>query len=187
MECKFADELMMKYMDGMITEKEANHLHDHLSQCDACTESFKVYDDILADFAEAPLYEAPDGFEEAVMAKVAACEVPYQKRAQGIDNLFTFAVGFVSVLFGIGFLLVMNREQIIHFMENSELFGGYARVISPMLNLVLEYTSNFMNAVIGFAVTMSGFVSDFRFIILAGCVALLATQYMIRKKGKVGA
>lgn len=185
MECSRSDKLIMKYMDSTITKNEAEMLHKHLSECSDCMEDFKIYDEIMTDFAEVELVPAPDNFEDAVMAKVLECGVEYGKRANAADSLFTFVIGAVSVLFGLGFMLVVNREQIMSYLLESDIFGPYAKTVSPMVNVVMEYTNSFINQITDFASGIGGIISDYKYIVLVGFVALLVAQYILRKKDKV--
>jgi hypothetical protein len=172
----------MKYMDQTITEKEALALHEHLSECEECMEDFKIYDEIMMSFAEAPLETLADDFEDCVMEKIAACGVAYEKRSMAVDSFVTFVIGTVSVLFGLGFMLVVNREQIMNYLMTSALFGDYARAISPMVNVVIEYTQNFINIVSNFAGAAGGLIADYKYVVLTGFVILLVAQYILRKK-----
>jgi hypothetical protein len=175
----------MKYMDQTITEKEALSLHEHLSECEECMEDFKIYDEIMTGFAESPLETLADGFEDLVMAKIDACGVTYEKRSNAVESFVTFMVGAVSVLFGLGFMLVVNREQIMNYLMTSEIFGDYARAISPLVTVVIGYAQNLISVVSNFAAGAGGLISDYKYIVLAGFVGLLVTQYILRKKDKV--
>lgn len=185
MACSKSDKLIMKYMDQTITKKEARLLHTHLSECNECMEDFKIYDEIMAGFAETPLETLADGFEDLVMEKISRCGVAYTKRASAVDSFVTFMIGAVSVLFGLGFMLVVNREQIMNYLLTSEIFGAYARAISPMVNVVIEYTNSFITTVSNFAGGVGSFVSEYKYVVLTGFVVLLIAQYVLRKKDKV--
>ena len=70
MKCSEAEQLMMKYIDSELSEKDAKELNSHLLVCNECKESFYIYDSLMGDLKLLPDFEAPADFEYNVMAQI---------------------------------------------------------------------------------------------------------------------
>lgn len=187
MECKKANDLMMKYMDQIITENEALLLRDHVSSCADCLEDFKIYDEMMTDFADIEIISAPEGFEESVALKIEESGFVYKPRNKFINNLLTNLIGGVAVIFAIGFIFIVNRDNIMNFMLTNDFLSSYMDIITPMTNLITTYTNNFIAAVSQFASSVAVFAAGNKYYILGAFIALLIAQYVIlrRKENKV--
>lgn len=117
MECRRANELIMKYMDSEINEKEAFELHNHTANCEECRVMFALYAEIMDGFDMTEEIEAPLGFEEAVMESIANVVPGY--RQSFTMNLGCIMLSIFSVLAGLGTLLVIRREYIMEYMINT--------------------------------------------------------------------
>ncbi|MDR1560077.1 MAG: zf-HC2 domain-containing protein [Clostridiales bacterium] len=113
MECEKAGDLMMKYMDGVLTDAEAASLNRHIQTCGHCKEDFLVYDGIMNDFSDMTLSEAPEGFERRVMAIIA--QLP-EMGAKSVNLPVYGIIGVFSLLLSLGFILVMNKEAMLSWM-----------------------------------------------------------------------
>jgi predicted anti-sigma-YlaC factor YlaD len=71
MQCKQIDELMMKYLDGNISELELEQLYRHNQKCAACAEEFEILKDAIFEIEELPDIEPPAGLTANIMAAVA--------------------------------------------------------------------------------------------------------------------
>jgi len=186
MECSKANELMMKYMDGAISEPEAERLHKHIAQCEDCKADFLVYDEIVSGFSTLDETPAPDGFTEAVMTKIEslATESASAKAAVTADNILVTVWGVFSVLFGLGFALTMNREAISAFLANHPAFSGYMEVLAPFGARAGDFASGITAAVETAFMQASVFLADTRYIILgiAACLALAPVLLSFREK-----
>jgi len=103
MDCVKAEEMMMRFMDGELTDAESAELTAHTEICAACAENFHAYEKIMNAFADAPEIFAPDGFEAAVMQKI----LPARKKS---ENIFVVSLGAVSALLGAALFILIGRD-----------------------------------------------------------------------------
>lgn len=140
MDCSMSDMLIMKYMDGEITESEAMLLNEHILQCEACRKEFYLFDRMTKGFESLPEIEAPEGFEMAVMAKIEALDYNYAKSGYSIERkILGVMLGVFSVAVAGGVALFVFREPILN-----SAFGG---LLPP--------------EAYGKLADMSGFISEF--------------------------
>ena len=129
MECEKAGGLMMKYMDGVLTDAEAISLNRHIKTCGHCKEDFLAYDGIMKDFSEMTLSEAPEGFEYRVMEIIT--RLP-ETRPKAAGRPLTGVFGIYTVLLSLGFILNVNKEAIIEWMYNYPQFEPLLNIIVPI-------------------------------------------------------
>lgn len=67
MQCKEIDNLIMKYLDGNISELEMEQIIKHKDKCTRCNMEFELLRDAIDIIEEMPEIEVPDGFEVRVM------------------------------------------------------------------------------------------------------------------------
>ena len=127
MECEMANDLMMKYMDGILTETEAASLNSHITACGQCKEDFLAYDGIMENFSGMELCEPPEGFELRVMSIIR--QLPEVGLKPAYRSLYG-VLGVFSVLLGLGIILDMNKEAVLAWM------GLYPQ-LKPLLNIYL--------------------------------------------------
>ncbi|KZE67552.1 hypothetical protein AWM68_18995 [Fictibacillus phosphorivorans] len=72
MQCEASvyDELMNKILDGEATSEEEQIFQIHLTQCASCREEFELLTESLKELQLQSQIKAPEGFTEAVMAKL---------------------------------------------------------------------------------------------------------------------
>jgi len=184
MDCEKAGSLMMKYMDGVLTDVEALSLNHHMQTCGHCLEDFMAYDSIINGFSEMTLSEPPEDFENNVMAiirQLPEAELkPASKQLYGIWGVF-------SVLLGLGIILDMFKDSLLSWMSQYPQF-------EPLLNI---YTSS-SDAVNGISIQVSAALSQaFTYMSQAGAslsyvalmlfIVLAAAQVVIyRRERAVG-
>lgn len=84
--CEYYIELLSAALDGMLSEEQELELAEHLASCPACRELGPQLVAAHAAFTRMEELEAPEGFAEAVMARVRAEEsarpkvVPFHRR-----------------------------------------------------------------------------------------------------------
>ena len=181
MDCENANLLLMKYMDSALSETEADLLAKHLDSCDKCQEDFNVYDEMMGGFPIETTI-APDNFESLVMAKIR--ELPEPKYANS-DSMLCVVWGVFSVLFGLGFLAVINREAIIQSISANPALSGYADILISVSNFVERFVYAFTNAADSFFVAASGYIASSRYLLMLIVAVLVMVQYVIYKKNKV--
>lgn len=129
MDCEKASDLMMKYMDGALTETEAVSLNRHVKACKRCEEDFLAYDSIMDNFSEMALSEPPEGFESRVMAIVR--QLPAVGIKSASRSLYG-VLGVFSVLLGLGVLLNMAREPLLGWMGRYPQLKPLLAVCAPV-------------------------------------------------------
>lgn len=139
MNCEDAQSYMMAYMEKEITKEEAELLALHLASCALCRDAFEVYDTMAETLACLPDYEAPEGFEAAVLSKISALPV---KRILWTweDRVRTVLYSVFSLLFGIGSVLAFFREPIMTALGGNPFFSGYIERLTPVANAVASHT-----------------------------------------------
>ena len=186
MECSKANELMMKYMDGAISTQEAERLHKHIEQCEDCKADFLIYDEIVTGFSTLDETPAPDGFTEAVMAKIESLETESASAKASVkaDNILVTVWGIFSVLFGLGFALAMNREAISEFLSSRPALAGYMETLAPIGVMAGDFASGITAAVETIFMQASAFLADTKYVILAiaACLALAQVILSFREK-----
>jgi len=182
MECSKANEMMMQYMDGTLSEGDAERLRRHLAQCDTCRADFAIYDEIVTDFQELEETPAPDGFVAAVMEKIEALESVSVKSNEKIDNILVAVWGAFSVLFGLGFAIVLNREAVMEFLSAQPVLAGYMETLAPIGVIVGDFVTGLGTATGAFFAQSLSFLNGTKYIILAiaACLAL-ATVVLTRR------
>jgi anti-sigma factor RsiW len=69
-EASVFDELMNKVLDGEATKEEERVFHAHLEECESCKEEYELLLDTLKELQLQNHIKAPEGFTQAVMAKL---------------------------------------------------------------------------------------------------------------------
>ncbi|MDR1531242.1 MAG: zf-HC2 domain-containing protein [Clostridiales bacterium] len=182
MNCAKADELMMRYMDGTLSEDDAVLLKKHLDTCAACAEDFSLYDEIVTHFSEDTLVSAPEGFEKAVMERIRA--LPALVARPELDTLLYLVWGAVSVLFGIGLIVFFNRDAIIESLAANPAFARYIDLLPPVSDYVTTVLADVSQTVSAVADSVQAYISSFRYLLLIIFVILAAAQMVIARRFK---
>jgi len=139
MDCNAAEKLMMSYMDGEMTEKEAESLQHHICQCSNCKEDFFLYDSLVADMEFIPVFEAPSGFEDQVMASIA--ELPLWEEKTLVEKERGFWKRLVAIftgIFGVGLVILWNSEWILNSLAQNPTFYAKMQALAPIEGHILE-------------------------------------------------
>ena len=182
MECEKANDLMMKYMDGTLSESEAFSLNRHIKTCGQCEEDFLMYDSILDDFSGMTLSEPPEGFELRVMSIVRQLpEVGVKSAHRSLYGV----LGVFSVLLGLGIILDMNKEPLLNFMSQyrqlKPLLDIYAPVAAAVRDVSLRVSAAVTQA-LSYAQQLS---SGLYYVLLLLFGILAAAQYVIYRKERI--
>ncbi|MDR1913749.1 MAG: zf-HC2 domain-containing protein [Clostridiales bacterium] len=129
MDCESANSLMMKYMDGDLSEHEAARLNHHITECAACKEEFMLYDSIVKDFSALTLVKAPDDLESRVMSSIYALPA---YTGQTVSHIMYGFWGLIAVIMSLGALLVMNRDYILEQMALNPSFAPILIFLNPL-------------------------------------------------------
>ncbi|MDR1706020.1 MAG: zf-HC2 domain-containing protein [Clostridiales bacterium] len=182
-ECERAGELMMKYMDGELTEREILKLREHLEVCPACKEDFITYDFIHEELSQgAGLISPPDGFVKAVMTKVSALPSPKKIAAAAFDTKLRTLWAVISALFGVAFLLVWYKDPILSYMSGISWLSGYVGAIIPAVDRLYGAAASFFSNISAFAMTALDFISAYKYVFFAGFCVLCGVQFFISRR-----
>ena len=110
LDCKKAENLIMKYMDGELSPEDAQLLNDHIKCCEKCREEFFVFDAMMQNAAEVSkeVIRAPEGFEKAVMSKIHTEEEKQYAYSRN-DRLRMICISIILCFFAIGYFLIKNK------------------------------------------------------------------------------
>ena len=186
MECEGAELLLMKYMDNTLAETETDPLNAHLESCGKCRGDFMIYDEILRELSHQTVY-APDNFEALVMDVIRKLPSDSKKFMSSADNLLCVVWGIFSVLFGLGFLAVMNRESIIGYLSDNPSLKAYADFLIPVSRFADAAAASLMSAADTLVTDVSAYISSSRYILMLIVGVLIMVQYVIYKKNKAEA
>ena len=174
--CKEIDVLFMKHMDGMITAAERDEVRAHLDECGRCREDFEVYDTIKAALGEnTPVCSAPEGFEEAVMQRIA-------KLPSGADPLKNAAyVLFGALVVSIGALGTFFFEDIVGALSRIAVFPSYLPALEASLESFMTSLTGFTAALGDIAVSLFEMLAQLQLALLIIFVLLVVLQFVVYK------
>ncbi|MEA4816441.1 MAG: zf-HC2 domain-containing protein [Lachnospiraceae bacterium] len=174
MNCNKAEKYIMKYIDGELSEKEAELLNEHILKCRICKESFYIYNRISVNMVENFEYKVPDGFEARVMKSIVLVE-PIKPEPDTNEGL----IGIFSVLFGAGTVLVIFRDSIMDSLIQSPYMGKIARNLMPAVEYI-EIHLNYANtSLASFFESLNGMLSNADLFIFALTLLLFGVQFVL--------
>lgn len=128
MECGKISDLIMKYLDGDISEVELKLLNKHKLTCEACRREFEIMTEMAKCINELPELSAPYGFESKVMGRLKQ-----QKSRISMVNMQIGAAGLFV------FAYYMAIFVIVPFFHESGTFQVLLGYGAFALNLIGEY------------------------------------------------
>lgn len=185
MSCNKTEDLIMRYMDGSISEMEAVKLNEHISECELCREEFQAYDEVMALFLESELEEAPPEFEERVMARIACLTPNYVRGPKWtLNNVSGTLWGIYCILFGFGVMAVMYRDAVLEFISKNPSAASVVSVLYPIRDRFVQLTSEFTQMFEQLAVTFNTYAAQSRVFVLTVLGIIIAMQVVIYVKNK---
>lgn len=118
MDCDKAGDAMMQYVEKTIKPMVAIRLARHVHKCESCREYFLALDETAEAFAE-PCAEAelatervsaPEGFTEAVMARIRKLPVYAPIKINRADIALRVVWGLCAVLLGVTLGMIYHPE-----------------------------------------------------------------------------
>jgi len=115
MDCNLAQQLIMKRADAKIDGKDALELHEHVSNCGDCRETYLVFDECMEALMAFENSEAeaiaPADFTRSVMAKVGGVthsteEIEKVKESGWV--VLKLLWGFSAIILGVVLFLLFN-------------------------------------------------------------------------------
>lgn len=186
--CKKANILMMKYMDGNITDEEATELKKHINECRSCKEDFVIYNRLLDEFIDmdgSNIISAPEGFEIQVMERINALEPIYAKHGNSMENLMYAICGGVSIAAGSATIFIVNKDAIINTISSSEFLSGYASMLVPVGKYAVQLMTSFETISVSLISYVELYAQNFKYVSLIIFILLVVAQIVISKKDKV--
>lgn len=140
MQCKQADNYMMKYFDDGIDELENIELKKHLSLCENCRIEYEQLSSILNDVEKEVIPEPSENFEENVIKKIKHMEA--NKKLHKIKvykylNIFAVIAAFIIVT-----ALVIEFRIVLFNVLYEKISTFYPMVIDYLTNLINNFNSN---------------------------------------------
>ena len=129
------NELMTKYLDGNLDSFEETNLINHIEICPNCAEEFAVYQEMLDSFSSLPMVEAPEGFGEAIMARIEKENIKPKVAFSWSDKIMMVSAGLGLGLAAL--LIVLNYNDISLFS------GNIATFFENPMNWVSSYVTPF--------------------------------------------
>lgn len=109
MNCNWTDARMSSYLDGELDGAEMRKVRAHVDSCENCRVEFEALKAAKTAIEELPVYELPDGFEEALVAKVFAHEsLPARRRT---SLVLAGGMAFCAAFLGVTMWLQSSRSQ----------------------------------------------------------------------------
>lgn len=182
MDCEKANSLMMKYMDGVLTESEAASLNRHIKTCGRCEEDFLAYDGIISGFSEIELCEPPEGFELRVMNIVR--QLP-EAGMKYINRPLFGVLGVFSVLSGLGVILAMNKEALLSWIMRYPALKPLLDIYMPVSSAVGNISYQASAALAKASLYLQQIWSNLYYVPLLLFAALAAAQFVIYRRERV--
>ncbi|MCI8342197.1 MAG: hypothetical protein HFE62_03155 [Firmicutes bacterium] len=184
MKCQDAELLMMKYLDRELNEFEAESLNKHLTECSTCREAFDIYDSMAVQMDQAEQANAPEGFEAAVMAKVAALEKVYLPYTFW-DKFKTRFVGSFALLFCVGAMLLSYREKILEIFSENPNFSEKTKVLAIFAENIASQTYRLTETMSRIFENADRILTSGSTFIAFSIAALCALQvYLVRRRNR---
>ncbi|TYQ17664.1 UNVERIFIED_CONTAM: hypothetical protein Cloal_0022 [Acetivibrio alkalicellulosi] len=137
MSCEPFEILMMKHMDGDITDIEYKKLKKHIDECSTCKNEFDTFENICYELKE-PLIDPPLAFETEVMKKLENLNL-YNKKLKEKRILAAYFIS--SMLFSILAICiaVIYKEHVYNFMIYINIPLGFASNIYGLLERIAVF------------------------------------------------
>jgi len=144
MVCEKSNELMMRYMDGLLDDFDEMNLHKHLETCDACSEDFAVYTEMLMGFNHNnfEVVDAPEDFAANVMAQIDDINLYFPEKVRNRGRVFDICLfalwGAMLAVITSAALIYGFNEQISTWLATNELHALYA-AYAPVADFVVGF------------------------------------------------
>lgn len=101
MDCKAASELIMKYLDRKITNKEEQLLYEHLDSCEDCSLEFETLKDACMIIEDMGFEEPPFDLEKVVISRIKkedAAEARIRGWMKGAAVFTAIVAGWIGIM-----------------------------------------------------------------------------------------
>ncbi len=208
MNCKKAEELFYKFLDGTIDSSEKNALELHTKSCDYCKEELAAYMDLGFQFdmdveQNADLYEEigsldktlaslclaedhfsiPENFESMVIEKIQFEKAKAHDNAPSFETILCSLMASMSVLIGFLVVLFSAKPEILEFILDIP----YITKVSQRLNLISDALSKATQTITGpisqATTSLSVLLSSYNYVLLI--IAFLLLLMVVNRKNKL--
>ena len=168
MVCEKSNELMMRYMDGLLDAFDEMNLNKHIELCETCREDFAVYKEMLEGFSlndsALEITEAPEGFAAAVMERIEGMHIYFpakvRNRGKAIDNTLAAIWGLAALVFAAGGVMFLLQEQIFAWLDQNGL-AAVASALEPFAAFATEFGMSAGNLAHGAIDWIVGYLSAY--------------------------
>jgi len=188
MDCNLAELYMMHHFEKTISPEDAQALAQHLMVCEACRESYVMFDENMECFTEQVdfvMAEPPADFTENVMTKVRGMAA-YSKviikseSPAGGQIILRVLWGFSAVLIG----------ALVFFFFNPDMFAAFAEtfpVAYSIQNAFIEFGTFLSGSLASVAQSAAPVASDNLSVTAILFVAVMGTLLFILHNGEKSA
>ena len=169
MDCNKAETAMMQFLEKRVKPRMAAALARHVLQCDGCREMFIAMDEA----SEVELTDAPSGFTEAVMAKVAAlpAEASRKSATPKADIFIRVAWGVSAILLGVCLAFLYNPNLLGDLISAFPPLGSVIELINDAYLFLLNALEGVWQS--GSSFTMADGIPALLFVLMIGALLFI--------------
>ncbi len=150
MNCNNANELMMKYMDGVLTKEESMDLRQHLEICEKCKQEFDVFTQMLDGFEEDVIHipNLDNDFNKKVMNEVQS--IGYIKKPSFLKTIAFNTVATIALIIITSIVFTPSMNAIANNIENQSILNfmtSYNSFILSCKNFITNIDYQFFSKI----------------------------------------
>jgi len=161
MVCERANELMMRYMDGLLDDFDKMNLEKHIEDCETCAEDFELYKEMLKSFNldNIDIVEAPEDFADNVMSQINELNLYFpeklRSRGQIIDGIIFGIWGLLAFGAVSGISMFIFKDQLFEWLMANNL-NAVADILYPFA----AFTADFGNTLGSHIINAMSWIAD---------------------------
>ncbi|MDD2481609.1 MAG: zf-HC2 domain-containing protein [Lutispora sp.] len=125
MECGEISGLIMKYMDGDISEVEQKLLDKHKLSCEKCSKEFEILTEMAEFISGLPELSAPAGFESRVMERIR-----HQRSRTSMFNMLMGTAGLLVFAYYMTIFVIVPGFQESGILQ---IIFGYGSIVLKLI------------------------------------------------------
>ncbi len=142
MNCKLAEEYIMKFFDSELNDVENSYLKQHLEICERCRREFDTMKEIFDSLSQTMVVEPPEDFEKKVMARINSMEMTDRRIA---ENSFAFLYAGIALMVLTASVTVY---EFLRYVDISQLVMRF-ETVSGFMSMLFGAIRNFIVLVSG--------------------------------------
>jgi predicted anti-sigma-YlaC factor YlaD len=145
MNCKKAEEALLRYAEKTIKPAAASALAKHILTCGDCREAFLAFDEALESMDDCTEIAPPSDFTETTMAAIRKLPA-YRKASFGAvaDTVIRVFWGLCAVLMGFGLLGMGNPEVMATLLRSYPRIDAVAAALNAAGDTLKYYIDQFL-------------------------------------------